>query len=145
MPQFAFGLPTMVAYPPPPPLPQDALVARPRPRTSSSPASPPPRRVRSRSWHLLHDCLCLPDYHIMKSFYDARRKVDEMERPAPGRGAWTESPVAIGLLLTILPPLGVTLLWASRRFSRAAKIGVTAYAAAVSIAALALVVGSVVA
>jgi hypothetical protein len=81
----------------------------------------------------------------MKSFYDARRRVAELEtETGKHRQAvqWAESPIAIGLLLTLLPPLGVTLLWASRRFSRAAKIGVTTYAAVVSVAAIALVVAS---
>jgi hypothetical protein len=143
-PQFAFGFPTLHAYPPPPPEPLREPPPRPRiPRPSPLPA-PIPRRSRSPSWRLLHDCLCIPDYHIMKAFYDARRQAAEKElRPAVAAAPpWSENPVTVGLLLTLVPPLGVTLLWASRRFSRAGKIGVTAYAAAVSIAIVAVVAWS---
>jgi hypothetical protein len=138
MPQFPFGLRTEPGFPAPPPPPLEPIIARaPSPRPAPSEPPPPiPRSKRSRSWRLLHDCLCLPDYHVMKAFYDARRRVEEIETR---ERMWTESPVAIGLLLTFLPPLGVTLLWASHRLSRTAKIGVTAYAATITVAALLVV------
>lgn len=39
--------------------------------------------------------------------------------------AWWEAPLAIGLALAVLPPLGVTLLWASRGVPNRGKVAAT--------------------
>ena len=53
-----------------------------------------------------------------------------------------EEPLAIAILLTVLPPVGVPLLWASPRFSTVGKAAVTGFVAfAMLLATIALVAG----
>ncbi len=39
---------------------------------------------------------------------------------------WWDDPIMVGSLLVVLPPLGLTALWASRCFSREARVAITA-------------------
>jgi len=46
-----------------------------------------------------------------------------------GQTSWTsrfEDPVSVGILLAILPPIGFMMLWGSPRYSRDAKMAITA-------------------
>ena len=41
-------------------------------------------------------------------------------------GSSLEDPVSVGILLAVLPPIGFMMLWGSQRYSRDAKIAITA-------------------
>jgi hypothetical protein len=49
--------------------------------------------------------------------------------PQPEHPRASEHPLLVAVLLTLLPPVGVPLLWASPRFSTAGKITITAFIA----------------
>jgi hypothetical protein len=49
-----------------------------------------------------------------------------------------DSPLVVGLLMTILPPLAVTLVWSSTRMPRAAQIALTLYGALATLALTAI-------
>ncbi len=126
----SISFPTLRAYPPPPveperkpPPPARRLPAPPTP----SPTPSPP--VHSRSYRLLHDCMFLPDFDLVEKFVEARRHMRSARSGAPKERSHEREILAIGLLVTFLPPLGVTLLWGSRRFSSTAKAAITGYAA----------------
>ena len=60
--------------------------------------------------------------------------------PAPASGAvpekplsWAESPLVVLLALSLFGPLAIRLLWRSRRFTRAWKIGLTLVVLAVTV------------
>ncbi len=42
------------------------------------------------------------------------------------RGSRFEDPVSVGILLAVVPPIGFMMLWGSSRYSRDAKIAITA-------------------
>jgi hypothetical protein len=90
-----------------------------------------------------HDCLFIPNMDIALRFIEARRLA-----PAPplnvSRASPTsfEVPIAIGLLMTIVPPVAVTLLWVTPHFSRAAQIALTVYGAIVTAAMTAIAIAA---
>lgn len=77
-----------------------------------------------------------------RASFDARLAPSGPSAPA----AWTgPTPLQVGLLLCVAPPVGLALLWASPHFSRDARVALTvmtavgmAMAAVVGLAALAL-------
>lgn len=145
-----WAVPTLIAYPPPPPSRREeppVVVAR--------PSTPPERRqplpVRSRSERRRRDCVFLPDMDVAIQFLEARRYAaaveaglaDEPPRFAlPARAAGIEgatAAIAIGLLMTIAPPIAVTLVWTSPRFARPAQIALTIYGALMTVVLAAIV------
>src|SRR5579871_4023893 len=128
-----WAVPTLIAYPPPPPAPvkKPMVVARP----STPPEAARPLPVRSRSDRRRRDCVFIPDMEVALQFIEARRRLAEGDRGAhdalPRDGF--DGPLAIGLLMTVAPPLAVTLVWSSRRFTRAAQIALTVYGALVTV------------
>jgi hypothetical protein len=89
-----------VPLPPPPPRPEPPLpeVRRdPAKFAREFPAFPPPRPT----------------------------KAARPELPAPPSMTWWEDPIAIGTLLIVLPPLGLSALWSSRRYSTDARWALT--------------------
>jgi hypothetical protein len=148
--RIMYGLwrvPTLIAYPPPPPEP-----ARPRPilalpRVHTPVPSTPwePRSTRRRR----RDCVFIPDMDVAMQFLEARRQAAGLPRAADEasfvlpRVGVLDTPLALGLLMTVVPPLAVTMVWSSTRFPRTAQIALTLYGAlmtlvlaAVAIAAL---------
>lgn len=105
----------------------------PAPRPVAEPVVAPERRRPER------------DVRMMPAVDPAlvRRVVrEQMAAEAPAR--W-ESPVALGLLLLLAPPVGLAMLWSSRRYSNDARWALTTMtalgmclASAVAITALAL-------
>jgi hypothetical protein len=60
-----------------------------------------------------------------------RNTPESLRRPpyAQASTSWTsrfEDPVSVGILLAIVPPLGFMMLWGSPRYSRDAKMAITA-------------------
>jgi hypothetical protein len=47
-------------------------------------------------------------------------------QPAPRVGSSLEDPISVGILLAVLPPIGFMMLWGSQRYSRDAKLAITA-------------------
>jgi hypothetical protein len=132
-------LPTLIAYPPPPPEPARPrpIMALPRVEVQDAPswASSPRSSTRRRR----RDCVFIPDMDLALQFIEARRLAEEEagvrarqrgrdDLIAAGLPQWSlDTPVVLGLLMTFLPPLAVTLVWSSRRFSRTAQIALTLY------------------
>jgi hypothetical protein len=143
-------VPTLISYPPPPPAKRDEpIIGFARPATPPERVTPPP--VRSRSERRRRDCVFIPDMDIALQFIEARRQaaglLGELELPPSSRRAAryevpkheiTDSPVAIGVLMTVAPPLAITLVWSSSRFARTAQWALTAYGAIVTLVLAAL-------
>jgi hypothetical protein len=114
----------------------------------SAPVAPPaPLPARSRSYRMRHDCLFIPNMDVALQFLDARRRANaEPARTSavPPRPVSMESAVAIGLLMTIAPPIAVTMLWASPQFSRTAQIALTCYGALVTLVMAAIAIVAIV-
>jgi hypothetical protein len=83
-------------------------------------------------------------------FIEARRRADDIvegrarrrDRGHPAAlPSALDTPVVLGLLLTVLPPLAVTMIWSTSRFSRTAQLALTLYGALVTVllAAIAIV------
>ena len=138
-----FGLPTLIAYPPPPyfrPAPFLALPRAPSPAPRAIPLVP-----RSRAYRKRHDCQFLPDMDVALQFVEARERINRVEgdvaRRLVGRElSAMEAPLTIGLLMIVAPPVAVSLLWASPRFSRTAQVALTAYAIVSTLALAAVLV-----
>jgi hypothetical protein len=136
-----WAVPTLIAYPPPPAAPVKEPVVVMRPSTPLE--APRPLPVRSRSERRRRDCIFIPDMDVALQFIEARRHFGEVERgrvdplPLPRNGL--DGPLAIGLLMTVAPPLAVTLVWSSPRFTRAAQIALTVYGALVTVILAAVV------
>jgi len=138
-------VPTLIAYPPPPPpvTRLEPVVALARPATPPERVAPLP--VRSRSERRRRDCVFIPDMDIALQFMEARRRAagilgEPEPPPSSARHRYeipkheiADSPLAIGLLMTVAPPLAVTLVWSSGRFPRAAQWALTAYGAVVTL------------
>jgi hypothetical protein len=135
-----WAVPTLISYPPPPPAPPAERVVVARPSTPP-PEYPQPLPVRSRSERRRRDCVFIPDMDVALEFIEARRYAAEVgrRRPAASRGIELDGPVAIGLLMTVAPPLAVTLVWSSPRFARPAQIALTIYGAVVTAVLAAIV------
>jgi len=147
-----WAMPTLIAYPPPPP-----ESARPRPIMALPRVHTPlpsvarDERPGRRRWR---DCVFIPDMDVAVQFLEARRLAlgagrdrDRLrEEPLPVIPmTGLDSPVVLGLLMLLLPPLAVTLVWSSARLPRAAQIALTLYGALTTLAftaiAIAVVVG----
>ncbi|MGH7295753.1 MAG: hypothetical protein ACRELB_12495, partial [Polyangiaceae bacterium] len=149
--QRPLGVPTMIAYPPPPPEPAvpRPILALPRVRTPVERVEARPARGSSRR---RRDCLFLPNMDVAMQVLEARRRAAEMERRAVdhylnrGRAARAlspyEDPLVLGLLMLVVPPLAVTMVWSTSRFSRAAQIALTAFGALTTLAATAIVIAA---
>jgi hypothetical protein len=145
-------VPTMIAYPPPPP---EAAVPRPilaLPRVKTPVEWQEPPRPRGASTRRRRDCLFLPDMDVAVQVLDARRRAADMERRAIdeylNRGRATralspyEDPMVLGLLMFVAPPLAVTMVWSTSRFTRAAQIALTLFGALTTIAGAAVLIAA---
>jgi hypothetical protein len=139
-------VPTLIAYPPPPPEP-----ARPRPLllmpAFEAPVSPVRRPDGRSSTRRRRDCIFIPDMDIAMQFIEARRRAAGLYRPAridrePAPPSAFDAPLILGLLMTVLPPLAVTMVWSTPRFSRAARIALTLYGALVTVAFTAIAIAA---
>jgi len=138
-------VPTLISYPPPAPEP-----ARPRPlllMPAAEPARIPERQRDPRSaTRRRRDCVFIPNMDIAMQFIEARRRAADLARP--DRDDLTalpmafDTPLVLGLLMTVLPPLAVTLVWSTPRFSRAAQVALTIYGALVTVAFAAVVIAA---
>jgi hypothetical protein len=151
------GMPTLIAYPPPPPERRASTPLLGSVRERTTPATPaesieaewPP--LRPRTSRRRRDCVFIPDMDIAMQFIEARRFAaelaggrdrrdrDEALVPALPVSTWS-SPIAIGLLMTFLPPLAVTLVWYSPSVPRAAQLALTAYGTLVTLVLAALAI-----
>ena len=131
--RYPFGIPTLRGFPPPPPrsarVPLASLAISNRRTPSIALALPP---VRSPSYRRLHDCLFIPNIEQLIELAEARRVINGREQNlfAPAKSnveLGFTSPLAIGMALTFLPPLAVSLVWSSRHFNHAAKVAITVY------------------
>ncbi len=56
----------------------------------------------------------------------ARRLAQQAQRPSmPTPSGWYEDPIALGSLLLLCPPVGLSVLWTSRRYSNDARWALT--------------------
>jgi hypothetical protein len=55
----------------------------------------------------------------------AMQRAGTASLPGPGSSS-LEDPVSVGILLAVLPPVGFMMLWGSSRYSRDAKVAITA-------------------
>ena len=74
----------------------------------------------------------LPNVDDIVEFVDARRRLLDLDSKVQRRHLAKHeprftSPLVIGLMLAVLPPLAVTLVWSSPHFMYAAKVAVTIY------------------
>jgi len=86
----------------------------------------------------------LPNFDDVAEFVEARRRILELDskvhpRHIAKREPRFTSPLVIGLMLAVLPPLAVTLVWSSPHFVHAAKVAVTIYGMFTFVALLATV------
>lgn len=140
-------IPTLIAYPPPPPERHLVRALRAR-RVEEAPASQPlPRPLRRRS----RDCIFIPDMDMALQFIEARRRADDIvDRRArrrdrahlPASPSALDTPVVLGLLLTVIPPLAVTMIWSTSRFSRTAQLALTVYGALVTVVLAAVAIAA---
>jgi hypothetical protein len=141
-------VPTLMDYPPPVAEvgPTPPLMTLPAVRSAALPDAPVRSPVRRRA----RECVFIPDMDIALQFIEGRRRAAEaagLEAP-PGRSgpsalsAVLESPVVLGLLMMVVPPLAVTLLWSRPRLSRPAQIALTLYGALTTLVLGAIVVAS---
>jgi hypothetical protein len=136
-------IPTLIAYPPPPP--ERAGVRAPVVRRVEALATPRslPRPARRRG----RDCIFIPDMDMALQFIEARRRAadidDARDRAAlPALPTLLDTPVVLGLLLTVLPPLAVTMIWSTPRFSRTAQMALTLYGALVTVLLAAIAIAA---
>jgi hypothetical protein len=134
-----WSIPTLRGFPPPPfKLSPSPLLSPGFERDTRPP--PEPYRPRSRSYRLLHDCQYIPDMSVALQILNARRATEprsKAARPATEAGAGPDAlrmALAIGLLMTVAPPVAVTVVWATPTFSRTAQLALTAYGALVTLA-----------
>ena len=127
---YPFGIPTLRGYPPPPARRQSEFPAPSQRRVTPISYTPPP--IRSRTYRRFHDCLFIPNIEDVAELVDARRRILGLESEYFGRNASKvapkfTSPLAIGLMLAVMPPLAVALVWSSRHFAHTAKVAITIY------------------
>jgi hypothetical protein len=145
-----WGMPTLIAYPPPPP-----EAARARPILALRRVTTPVPSARITPWEersarrRRRDCVFIPDMDVALQFVEARRRALEVGRAAaledalptvPTNGM--DSPLVLGLLMLFAPPLAVTLVWSNRRLPRAAQIALTVYGALVTLAFAAVAIAA---
>jgi hypothetical protein len=89
--------------------------------------------------------MCIAKFDDFAEIVDARRRIVEFDlglrgqrttQPAPS----FTSPLAIGLLLTVMPPMAVALVWSSPHFAHAARVAVTVYGMFTFMTALAAII-----
>ncbi|HEY5240051.1 MAG TPA: hypothetical protein VIJ22_01235 [Polyangiaceae bacterium] len=144
-------VPTLIAYPPPPP--DDArprhILALPRVQTPVPEAPAAPREERSAR-RRRRDCIFIPDMDVALQFIEARRQAagpsrarafDEPLPMLPTTGL--DTPLLLGLLMTFIPPLAVTMVWTSARLPRVAQLALTAYGALTTLALAAIAIAAV--
>jgi hypothetical protein len=147
-----WAVPTLIAYPPPPPESARArpILALPRVQTPVPPAPRVPWEERSAR-RRRRDCIFIPDMDIALQFIEARRQAAGMDRirdlarddalPSLPTTAM-DTPLVLGLLMTILPPLAVTMVWSSSRLPRMAQIALTLYGALTTLALTAIAIAA---
>ena len=148
-------VPTLIAYPPPPPdfARSRPMLELPRVRTPVPPSPSVPWEPRS-AWRRRRDCVFIPDMDVAVQFLEARRRAAEGDRmhdpvprlpPALSRrvASVLDTPLALGLLMMVLPPLAVTLVWSTGRLPRTAQIALTLYGALVTVALAAIAIAAV--
>jgi len=147
-----FAVPTLIAYPPPPPEPARArpILAMPRVHTPLPVTSRTPWEERSAR-RRRRDCVFIPDMDIALQFAEARQKAAGMHSvrdlvlddglPRLPRTA-RDTPLVLGLLMTLVPPLAVTMVWSSSRLPRAAQIALTLYGALTMLAFTAIAIAA---
>ena len=146
--QGRWAVPTLIAYPPPPPelgRPRPIL-ALPRVHTPVPVAPRVPWEERSAR-RRRRDCVFIPNMDIALQFIEARRQAAGIDRirdlarepllPALPMSAMV-TPIVLGLLMTVVPPLAVTMVWSSSRLPRAAQIALTLYGALTMVALTAI-------
>jgi hypothetical protein len=84
---------------------------------------------------------------IAMQFIEARRRAVDLDRPSradrePPVPLTFDTPWMLGLLMTVLPPLAVTMVWSTPRFSRSACIALTLYGALVTVAFAAIAIAA---
>ncbi|MCA9588139.1 MAG: hypothetical protein KC657_22605 [Myxococcales bacterium] len=99
----------------------------PRPIPAQAPRAPrpiTPRRERPAVAGGL-----LPGAAVAGGLLPASAAQHALLAPAPAPSAaptsWWEEPLALGSLLVLIPPVGLAVLWSSRRYSREARWALT--------------------
>jgi hypothetical protein len=139
-------VPTLVSYPPPPPEP-----ARPRPLllmpAAEAPRAPVRRLDERSATRRRRDCVFIPNMDIAMQFIEARRRAADLYRSAHldrDRDLTLpmafDTPLVLGLLMMVLPPVAVTMVWSTSRFSRTAQVALTLYGVVVTVAAAAVLI-----
>jgi hypothetical protein len=143
-----WAVPTLIAYPPPPPESARArpILALPRVQTPVPAVARVPWEERSAR-RRRRDCVFIPDMDIALQFLEARRQAAGMHRvrdlarddrlPSLPTSVM-ETPLVLGLLMTVLPPLAVTMVWSTSRLPRPAQIALTLYGALTMVALTAI-------
>jgi hypothetical protein len=92
----------------------------------------------------MHDCQFLPDMDVAFQILNARNA--KVATPFPHEPQLTtfQMAIAIGLLMTIAPPVAVTLVWATPTFSRAGQLALTVYGALVTLVFAAVAIAAIV-
>jgi hypothetical protein len=146
-----WAVPTLIAFPPPPPESARArpILAMPRVHTPI-PDTPRPSWEERSARRRRRDCVFIPDMDVALQFIEARRQAasailarrgaDEARPALPGNTM--ETPLVLGLLMLLLPPLAVTMVWMSTRLHRTAQIALTLYGALTTLALTAIVVAA---
>lgn len=143
-------IPTLRDYPPP--ISRSLSSPRVAQRTPSQRPCPPrrasvPPKVRSPSYRRKHDCLFVPNLEAIAEVIEARRQQARVESDTNDRTAGIParflSPLAIGIFLTLLPPVAVALVWLSPHFRHPARVAVTVYGMFALVAVLVAIVVAV--
>ena len=81
----------------------------------------------------MHDCRFFPDVEATPQSSNAPRAEAAVPVTHDSQRLTLQMAVAIGLLMTVAPPVAVTVVWATPAFSRAAQLALTVYGALVTL------------
>ena len=92
----------------------------------------------------MHDCRLFSDMGVALQMWNAHRAEASAPITQDPQRLTLQMAIAIGLLMTVAPPVAVTVVWATPAFSRAAQLALTVYGALVTLIIAAVAMAAIV-